>query len=271
MTLRDHNGLMSNDPELLLAPVRPPRIPRQVDRMPVWKTMSYTLDISSRFLASALVGKGSVARADELLDSYWRRILSSGNSTLKASGRHHFVRGQPYVVMSNHGSLLDIPAMMGAVPGSVRMVTKEELTKVPVWGQALIASGFVAVDRKNREKAIAQLEKAKVMLNKGVNIWISPEGTRARDGMLKEFKKGGFHVAMDIGVPIIPAWIDGAQDIIPPDQFVCRYDGTVHVKFGAPIPTVGADRDVLMRQVRASILELSGRPEEVDATRLHAA
>lgn len=263
MTTRDDTLHM----ETLLEPVRPPRVPRQVDRMPVWKTMGYTLDISSRFLASALVGKGSVARADELLDSYWRRILSSGNVTLRATGRHHFVHGQPYVVMSNHGSLLDIPAMMGAVPGSVRMVTKEELTKVPVWGQALIASGFVAIDRKNRDKAIHQLEKAKVMLNKGVNIWISPEGTRARDGMLKEFKKGGFHVAMDIGVPIIPAWIEGAQDIIPPDQFVCRYDGTVTVHFGAPVATVGAQRDAVMAQVRASILALSGRPHEVDATR----
>ena len=259
-----------NDSELLLGPVRPPRVPRQIDRGPVWKTVTYTLDISARFLAHSLVGKGSVAAADRLLDSYWRRIFQSGNSSLRASGRHYFVRGQPYVVMSNHGSLLDIPAMMGAVPGSVRMVTKQELTKVPLWGQALIASGFVPVDRNNRAKAIAQLEKAKEMLSKGVNIWISPEGTRARDGLLAPFKKGGFHVAMDLNVPIIPAWIEGAQDIIPPDQFICRYDGNVTVRFGAPIATMGHSKDnmgALMSQVREAILELSGRGAEVDATR----
>jgi 1-acyl-sn-glycerol-3-phosphate acyltransferase len=283
MTVREHAVVMNTapaaraadePPELLLGPIHPPHVPRRVDRGPVWKTMGYTLDISSRFLAGSLLGKGTVALADELIDSYWRRILHAGNVSLRATGRHHFVRGQPYVVMSNHGSLLDIPSLMGAVPGSLRMVMKEELTKVPVWGQALVASGFVPIDRKNREKAIAQLGKAKEMLGKGVSIWISPEGTRARDGMLAPFKKGGFHLAMDLGVPIIPAWIDGAQDIIPPDQFICRYDGVVTVRFGAPIATVGHSKDnmgALMAQVRAAILELSGRAQEVDATRSRAA
>ena len=258
---------LPNDVELIHGPVRPPTVPPRQDRLPIYKIMGYTLDISSRFLVKCAVGKGTVAAADELIDGYWRRILSSGNASLRASGRHHFVRGQPTVVMSNHQSLLDIPAMMGAVPGSVRMVTKEELTKVPVWGQALIASGFPPIDRKNREKAIKQLDRAKEMLSKGVNIWISPEGTRARDGKLGAFKKGGFHVAKDLGVPIIPAWIEGAADVIPPDQFVVRYDGNVLVKFGAPIATVGKDIGELMEETRAAILELSGRPAEVDGER----
>ena len=260
-----------SDLDVLLGQTRPPTVPRKSDRMPVWRTMLYTLDISARFLGGALIGKGSVALGDELLASYWTRIFKSGNATLQARGRKNFVPGQPYVVMSNHGSLIDIPAMMGAVPGSLRMVTKEELTKVPVWGHALKASGFVPVDRKNREKAIAQLEKAKVMLARGVSIWISPEGTRARDGMLAPFKKGGFHVALDLGIPIIPAWIEGASDILPPDQFIVNYDGLCTVNFGAPIATAGASLEPLMSDVRAAILALSGRPDEVDATRLRAA
>jgi 1-acyl-sn-glycerol-3-phosphate acyltransferase len=271
---RSAAGDRSDDPEVILAQVRPPSIPRRTDRVPMWKSMLYTLDISARFLGRSLVGRGSIEAADRLIDGYWRRIFKAGNVSLKVSGRSHFEPGQAYVVMSNHGSLLDIPCMMGAVPGSLRMVTKEELTKVPVWGQALIASGFVPVDRRNREKAIAQLGKAKEMLAKGVSIWISPEGTRARNGLLAPFKKGGFHVAMDLGVPIIPAWIDGAQDVIPPDQFIVRYDGSCHVRFGPPIQTAGRtkeDLEPLMREVREAILQLSGKAEEVDATLLRAA
>ncbi|HEY4223492.1 MAG TPA: lysophospholipid acyltransferase family protein, partial [Myxococcota bacterium] len=196
---------------------------------------------------------------------YWRRIFKSGNCLLQRTGNENFAAGQPYVVMSNHGSLIDIPALMGTVPGSLRMVMKEELTKVPVWGQALVASGFVPVDRKNRDKAIAQLEKAKQMLSKGVSVWVSPEGTRSRDGKLAPFKKGGFHVAKDLGVPIIPAWIEGASDVLPPDSFVVRYDGTCTVSFGAPIATVGKTVDSLMTDVRAQILALSGKADEVDA------
>lgn len=261
-----------DDVEVILPAARPPSVPRRIDRTPVWKTMLYTLDISSRFLGRSLFGKGSVEAADRLIDGYWRRILSAGNAVLKVSGRQSFEPGKAYVVMSNHGSLLDIPCMMGAVPGSLRMVMKEELTKVPVWGRALVASGFVPVDRKNRDKAIGQLEKAKEMLARGVSIWISPEGTRARDGLLAPFKKGGFHVALDLGVPIIPAWIEGAQDVIPPDQFVVVHDGTCTVRFGTPIPTAGLgkeDLERLMQDVRRAILDLSGKAEQVDALVVH--
>ncbi len=251
--------------EVLLDHVRPPELAR-ADRWPVWKTIAYTLDISSRFLASLAVGKGTIARADELIDGYWRRILTSGNARLSVVGKAN-VPKSACVVMSNHSSLLDIPAIMGAmasVPASVRMVTKEELTKVPIWGQALVASGFIALDRKNREKAIAQLEKAKRVLSQGVHVWIAPEGTRARTGQLGPFKKGGFHVAVDLGVPILPTWIAGAHEVIPPDQFVVHYGKSIEVRFGTPIPTAGVDKEDkaqledLMHRVRVAMEELAG-------------
>ena len=90
---------------------------------------------------------------------------------------------------------------------------------------------------------------------------------RARDGKLAPFKKGGFHVALDLGVPIIPAWIDGADRVLPPDQFRVVYDGTTTVTFGPPIATVGKDVDTLMTEVRAAILALSGRADDVDGER----
>jgi len=243
-------------------------------KAPVYKTMGYTLDISSRFLANWMVGKGTIACADRLIDSYWRRIFKAGNARLSVTGIENFAEGKPHVVMSNHASILDIPAMMGAVPGSMRMVMKQELSRVPIWGQALVASGFIAVDRKNRKKAITQLEKAKRILGQGVNVVVFPEGTRSRDGLVHEFKKGGFHVAVDFGVPIVPAWIEGA-DLVPPDQFVVIPDGEVEVRFGKPIPTEGFSKDnlpELMARVREAILALSGKAETVDVERLrHAA
>jgi 1-acyl-sn-glycerol-3-phosphate acyltransferase len=233
---------------------------RRPGRGPMWRSILYTLDISLRFLLAQAWGRGSIAYGDRLVAGYWRRILQAGNAKLTVVGREHFPPGQPCVVMSNHSSLLDIPALMGAVPGSLRMVTKEELTRIPIWGKALVASGFIAVDRRDRKKAIAQLEKAKAVLREGVHVWIAPEGTRSRTGVLGAFKKGGFHIAKDLGVPIIPAWIEGAHHIIPPDQFVCGYDGELDVRFGAPIPTEGVSNEeleTLMEQVRLAIVALS--------------
>ena len=138
---------------LLLDRVQPVREEPPFDRMPVYKTMWYTLDISARFLAAAAVGRGSVACADRLIDGYWRRIFQAGNASLTVEGQEHFGE-RPCLVMSNHTSLLDIPAIMGAVPGSMRMVLKQELTRVPVWGPALVKSGFVPVKRGSKAKAI---------------------------------------------------------------------------------------------------------------------
>ena len=260
--------------EILFAPEQPSH--HAPSRAPVWKTMGYTLKISAQFLLSAFAGKGSVQRADDLIAWYWKRIFISGNATLIAEGRDQIPRGQTYVYMSNHSSLLDIPILFGAVPGSLRMVSKQELTRIPVWGQAIIASGFIPVDRKNLKKAIEQLETAKVQLAKGVNVWLSPEGTRTRTGRLAPFKKGGFHTALSLAVPIVPVWIEGAQTVLAPDQFLVNYDKTITVRFGKPIPTAGLTKDdlpKLMAQVRTSMVELSGRPDDqaVPETRARAA
>ena len=252
--------MTSSDVHVLLPPQRPRAGNRKRSYLPTLRTVGYTLDISLRFLARTLVGRGTVESADRLLAGYWKRIFKSGNGSLQVAGQQYFEPGKPCVVMSNHSSLLDIPALMGAIPTSMRMVMKEELSRVPIWGPALVAAGFVPIDRKNREKAIAQLQKAKQQLEQGVTIWISPEGTRSRsaDRQLAPFKKGGFHLALDLGVPIIPAWIEGANEIIPPDQFAVVYDGTCTVRFGPPIPTAGRQHDMagLMEEVRVAIERL---------------
>jgi 1-acyl-sn-glycerol-3-phosphate acyltransferase len=241
---------------VILDHVRPVRNPRPRDRGPVLKSIFFTADISARFLAAAAIGKGSVELADGLIDGYWRRILMSGNAKLVAEGREVF-DSNASIVMSNHASILDIPAMMGAIPGSMRMVMKAELTKMPLWGPALVKSGFIPVNRGEKERAAAQLDRARHALEKGIHIWIAPEGTRSRSGELLPFKKGGFHLAKKLNVPIVPAWVDGAADIVPADAYHALHDGTITVKFGKKILPSAADSvEGLMEVVRNAMLKL---------------
>lgn len=195
-----------------------------------------------RFLAKAVSDHNSVVVADHYIDEFWRVHFEESSTTLYATGREHIVRGETYVYMSNHGSWMDIPAMFGAVPSSLRMISKAGLMKVPLLGPAMEKAGFIAIDRQNRSRAIKQLEAAKERLNQGISIWMAPEGTRSRDGSLAPFKKGGFHVARQLGLSILPVYIEGAQQVMPADSMIVYPNRSITVHFCAPVSTADFDR-----------------------------
>jgi 1-acyl-sn-glycerol-3-phosphate acyltransferase len=170
----------------------------------------------------------------------------------------HIDADTPCVLLSNHGSLLDIPAVILPFPGRLRFVAKQELRAVPLFGRAMERAGVVFVDREHREKAIAQLAAARQRLSEGTSVWVAVEGRRTPDGSVGKFKKGGFHVALQLGVPIVPTWIEGTVDVLAPDQWVSVTGQTVRVRFGEPIPTRGVDLDELMARTRAAMLALAG-------------
>jgi 1-acyl-sn-glycerol-3-phosphate acyltransferase len=84
----------------------------------------------------------------------------------------------------------------------------------------------------------------------GVSIWMAPEGTRSRDGTIGALKKGGFHLALETGTPIVPVAVRGTIDILPRGGRVMRTGQPVHVAIGAPIAVAGRDLPGLMAEVR---------------------
>lgn len=219
------------------------------------KVVGKCITLAFRFLGAYVVGKGDLKYADKLLNIFWRKVFQWGNAKLVVENIEVFDE-RPAVVMSNHTSLLDVPTLLGSVPVSVRMVFKESLAKIPVFGWALVAAGMVPIDRGNRQKAIQQLENAKRVFAKGVNVWVSPEGTRSRGRGLLPFKKGGFHLAKQLNARIIPAFIHGTEQMISPTSLKVVQDGVVTVRYGAPISTEGKDVEQLMVETRAAIVAL---------------
>jgi 1-acyl-sn-glycerol-3-phosphate acyltransferase len=212
------------------------------------------------------------ATTDAYIERFWRFHFEVARATLYATGREHLKKDETYVFMSNHGSWMDIPAMFATVPSSLRMVSKVELMKLPVIGHAMLNGGFIAIDRKNRNKAIRQLEHAKERLKTGISIWIAPEGTRSRNGSLAPFKKGGFHLARDLGMAIVPVYIEGAREVMPADSMWIYPNKSITVHFCEPIMTTSFDRSTttdLMNKVREAILqkhrECEDRQSELEA------
>jgi 1-acyl-sn-glycerol-3-phosphate acyltransferase len=179
--------------------------------------MYETLLISLPTVVDGALGRVKKEVCDERLDRWGKRIVAHAEMSVDVRGRENLTPGRTYLVMSNHQSHYDIPVMFFVIGPNLRMVTKSELFRVPIWGPAMRESGFIAIDRSNRHRAMESLARAKQSLANGVHIWIAPEGTRSRTGELLPFKKGGFVLAMEAGLPILPVAIRGTRDALRAD------------------------------------------------------
>jgi 1-acyl-sn-glycerol-3-phosphate acyltransferase len=212
-----------------------------------------TLAISAPTVADAFIGRLTRERVDARLAWWARGILEAAQVRVEIEGRER-VPSRPVLFMSNHGSHLDVPILYVACPGSLRMIAKAELFKVPVWGRAMRDAGFISVDRSgDREQARIAMARAGETIGSGISIWIAPEGTRSRDGSLGKLKRGGFRLAVETATPIVPVRIDGAREILPPGSRFLGDGGTVHVRFGEVIDVGGKDEDALMTAVADAI------------------
>lgn len=174
---------------------------------------------------------------------------------VKLTGRANADPKQSYVIMSNHQSSFDILAFYGAWGRQFRWVIKEELRSVPGLGWGCEAVGHIFIDRRDRQRALASLGAAKGQLVDGVSVMFFPEGRRSRDGRLGVFKKGGFMMALDLGLPILPVSISGSHRVMPGTTFK-PLPGTIRIHVHPPIDTstYGTEgRDRLMADVRARI------------------
>lgn len=170
-------------------------------------------------------------------------------------GRHHAVPGKSYILMSNHQSQWDILSFYGHWGRQFRWVMKEELRKVPGIGWYCSAGGHVFIDRSNRERAIASLNAARSLLDGGISVMFFPEGTRSNDGRMGSFKKGGFMMALRMGLPILPISISNSRHVLP-NNALRSLPGRIRISLHEPIDvTKYSEEDVerLMSDVRESI------------------
>jgi 1-acyl-sn-glycerol-3-phosphate acyltransferase len=195
-------------------------------------------------------GRVTREKVDERLHEFARRTIANARIQLDVSGSDRVAVDRSYVYMSNHQSHMDIPVLYATMPSpTVRMVAKKELFRVPVWGRAMKAAGMILVDRSSRESAIESLREAGEQFASGVSVWIAPEGTRSKDGTIGKLKKGGFHLAIETGTPIVPVAISGTRNVLPKGGARMKHDVSVRVIYGAPIEVDGRAVDSLMEEV----------------------
>lgn len=155
--------------------------------------------------------------ANRIAGVWWSRFNSYITPMrVKVIGSENIVKGQSYIVASNHQSSYDIFVLFGWLGVDLKWVIKTELRKYPVFGYAVEAGGNIVIDRSNPKEAYKSLEKARQKVTGGTSIIMLPEGTRSRTGELGPFKKGAFVLARDLNLPVLPVSITGTRKILPP-------------------------------------------------------
>jgi putative phosphoserine phosphatase/1-acylglycerol-3-phosphate O-acyltransferase len=199
---------------------------------------------------AAAVGVGAVAGAltldrrggVDLATSLFGRVGGQlGNVRVEVVGEQHTTR-RPAVFFINHQStLIDAMVTSRVVRRGFSVVAKAEVKQIPVLGRLLTLADVAFVDRSNTSKAISAMQPAVEKLRAGISIVMAPEGTRSLSPRIGAFKKGGFHLARDAGVPIIPIVIRNAGEIMWRNAKVAQ-EGTIEVVVHEPVPTANWTR-----------------------------
>jgi 1-acyl-sn-glycerol-3-phosphate acyltransferase len=186
-----------------------------------------------------------------------RLALALAGIRYRVSGREN-VPGTAVVFCSNHESNVDPPVLFEALHRRLHVLYKAELHKFPIMGTVFDIGGFVPIERNDRESAMRSIALGAESLKAGNSFLIFPEGTRSRSGDLLPFKKGGFIMAIEAQVPVVPVAISGGRAAMRKGSPIVR-PVQVTVRIGRPVPTAGLtlnERDALIAQVRGEVQTL---------------
>ncbi|GMT43350.1 MAG: 1-acyl-sn-glycerol-3-phosphate acyltransferase [bacterium] len=165
----------------------------------------------------------------------YRFAILWGKALLFFSGAALSVKGtikgeENYIIVANHSSFIDIPALLAALPVKLSWLVKKSLFLIPFLSSAMKKLGSVSVDRTDtRSKASSILRIIKETKN-GKNFVIFPEGTRKGS----DFKEGSFLIAKKSKVKILPVRIEGSADILSPKSFTF-HPGKINVIIYEPM------------------------------------
>jgi len=163
--------------------------------------------------------------------------------------------------MVNHVNLLDPFMLYCAIPQLVRGWELESHFKIPVYGWLMGRFGNVPVPVVRSPKDLKRLWRlTQEAIHSGVSLIIFPEAKRTRNGHLSEFEDGGFRLAQQLGVPIVPVSLVGSYHHLRTGDWILR-PTTITVILHDTIKTKGMHKEDVPA-LKERVRQLIGEPVE---------
>ncbi|MCX7807815.1 MAG: 1-acyl-sn-glycerol-3-phosphate acyltransferase [Deltaproteobacteria bacterium] len=232
-------------------------------------TYGWTAWASALALMGQLLGENEEDLARHILR--WARVLEwFWGIEVEVTGLEHYLRGERLVLIANHQSYVDVVALFLVLPEIPVFLAKQELGRLPLFGEVMRRRGDIFIDRQHHTQATEAIAQAARQLRAGSPLLVFPEGTRARRPEIGHFKKGAFHLAKQAGAAIQPIGIVGSLEAWPRDAWAPR-GGKVQVRIG---PAISAKEvaeqpiDELLHRSRRIIASLTGLPCKMSSSEL---
>jgi 1-acyl-sn-glycerol-3-phosphate acyltransferase len=186
----------------------------------------------------------------------WARLILWGvGARLRVEHRAALDPVRPVVFVANHQNALDILTAAAGLPLPFGFTPKAALRGMPLVGPVLKNTGNVFVDRSTPHRAARSLAEAAAQLRAGNAVLVFAEGERTWETALAPFLRGGFLLAVEAGVPLVPVALDGDVGLLDERRWASR-PGAARLIVGPPVETAGRTREdvpALMAEVRAWI------------------
>lgn len=189
-----------------------------------------------------------------------RMLLACGFLKIRVIGLEKINLNRPYVLVSNHASYMDTPAVLCSIPLNFRFFAKKGLFSIPFLGWHLERAGHFAVVNDDPRGQLRSLQTAaRLIQDRGISMLLFPEGGRSEESV-QPFKEGAAFLAIKAGVPVVPIGLVNTRLALPMHSAVIR-PCTIELHIGDPIETAGmkhSDRGSLNELLFERVKALAG-------------
>lgn len=176
---------------------------------------------------------------------------------MSASGVENLPSEGPYIIAPNHLSNVDAPLVISAVPWRIGAQTFFlGITRFfggPISSRIAKVIQVIPVDMET--KLFSALQLSAYVLRQDKILCVFPEGSRSRDGSIKEFKKGAGIIAKELNVPIVPVAIRGTYEMLRPGRYFPQ-PSRVSISFGIPIRPEGKEYEQIVKELYNEVVKL---------------